>query len=218
MKEKIKYGLITLLIVISSNLYGQHGFLASIHSYQIEGNELRLFLQAEFSIGYGICDFLDTCFININNDTILINAVYDITGFNPQAGCTDYDTVNYNIANGNYTLVINSDIVVADSNSIDTVTVNASVQLFPNLTVAINEEFFVSHIKLYPNPAKDILQIEATENFQIERIELFDIGGKKVKEFSKNELTLNISGFNSGIYFIKLTGMEGVLTKKIVIE
>ena len=217
MKEKIKYGLITLLIVISSNLYGQHGFLGSIHSYQIEGNELRLFLQAEFSIGYGICDFLDTCFININNDTILINAVYDITGFNPQVGCTDYDTINYILPDGNYTLVINNKIVFVNSvNSIDTV--NASVQLFPNLTVAINEKFFVSHIKLYPNPAEDILQIEATENFQIERIELFDIGGKKVKEFSKNELTLNISGFNSGIYFIKLTGMEGVLTKKIVIE
>ena len=218
MIKKIKYGLITLLIVIATNIYGQNGFLSANHSYQIKGNDLRLYLQAEFSLGFGICDYLDTCFININNDTILINAIYDISGFNPQAGCTDYDTINYyNVPDGNYALMINSSIVFVDSvNNIDTV--NVSSQLFPNLTLSIRGESFKLPLTLYPNPTSGVLKIDVSNGVEIESIELFDIGGKKLNTFNITERNLNISELSLGTYFLRISTTDGGVTKKVVIE
>jgi hypothetical protein len=216
MKEKIKYTLFVLLITLASTANGQNGFLSSNHSYHIDGNELQLFLEAEFTIGYGICDFLDTCIINVINDTIFVNAIYDISGFNPQTGCTAYDTLSYNVSDGTFTLTIESDIVFADSNNtVDTAKV--SIQSFPNLILSVNSEFSKNNA-FYPNPAKDVLHIEVNDDIQFESIEIFDTSGKKVKTFNTADRNLNISGLSSGTYSLKLLTQEGILTKKVIIE
>lgn len=216
MKERIKYTLFVLLITLASTANGQNGFLSSNHSYDIEGNELQLFLEAEFTIGYGICDFLDTCIINVRNDTILVIAIYDISGFNPQTGCTDYDTLSYNVSDGTFTLTIESDIVFVDSNNtVDTAKV--SIQSFPNLILSVKSEFSKNNT-FYPNPAKDVLHIEVNDDIQFESIEIFDTSGKKVKTFNIGERNLNISELSSGTYFLSISTSEGKLTKKVMIE
>ncbi len=213
----MKIKLISLFFtIISINTFAQHGFLTENHSYQIDGNNLCIYLEAEFALGFGLCDYLDTCLMDMNNDTISINAIYDISGFNPLSGCIDYDTINYNIPSGNYTLVINSTIIFVDSvNNVDTALVSS--QLFPNIALSVKNEF-TSIITIYPNPITDVLQIKTIKDIQIETIEIYDIKGKKVQAFNKNERMLNISEVHTGTYFLKLLTKQGVLTKKIIIE
>ena len=85
-------------------------------------------------------------------------------------------------------------------------------------TVGINEIELKKKINIFPNPAKDVLQIEVSDDTEIEGIELFDIEGKRVKIFNKIDTSLNISALSSGTYFLKFSTGEGVLIKKVVIE
>jgi len=81
-------------------------------------------------------------------------------------------------------------------------------------------------IKVYPNPTTGELRI-ANYELRIDNIEIFDIYGRKVgAKFPSNVLegwqpqadgvVLNISHLNSGIYFMKITTEQGVITKKII--
>ena len=84
-------------------------------------------------------------------------------------------------------------------------------------TLGITENI-VLDFKLYPNPVKDILNIE-TNNVNIQNVNIYDVLGKKV--WSQSELTsnsINISSLNKGLYFIKLTSEGQSVTRKIVKE
>ena len=72
--------------------------------------------------------------------------------------------------------------------------------------------------KLYPNPLKNDLRIETNE--KIDRIEILNILGKKVfaKEVNKNNLTLDFSPMNKGVYIIKLFMPKGERAYRVIKE
>ncbi|MDD4149467.1 MAG: immunoglobulin domain-containing protein [Bacteroidales bacterium] len=74
-------------------------------------------------------------------------------------------------------------------------------------------------ILIYPNPAKDYLTISDISN-NIENIEIISVTGQVIKSFSvnSNEITLNLTNFAEGIYFVKLKRNNEILTKKIIIR
>ena len=81
---------------------------------------------------------------------------------------------------------------------------------------SINEEN--TYFNIYPNPANDMLNIEA--NVEIEKVLIYDVFGKTQKlknsETQKFENTLDISDLNSGVYFIKITTDKGETTKLFI--
>lgn len=77
-------------------------------------------------------------------------------------------------------------------------------------------EFDFSSFKIYPNPTTDVLQIDYDVNkFQIKKLQLFSIDGKKLKEISKTS-TLDISFLNTGNYILKIETNKGSFSKLIV--
>src|SRR5690606_38785731 len=60
-------------------------------------------------------------------------------------------------------------------------------------------------IKIIPNPATDMLIIENTGNINIKSLELFDLSGKKVKDFRINTNQLDISSLSNGTYLLRIT-------------
>ncbi len=76
-----------------------------------------------------------------------------------------------------------------------------------------------SNTNLYPNPAKSQLTI-SNELFLINKIEIINTNGKRVKQFvaNSNQIVVDISGFSKGIYIVKVTTNKGVSTEKLVIE
>ncbi len=67
---------------------------------------------------------------------------------------------------------------------------------------------------VYPNPTSDILNIKI-QNFDIEKVVLYDLTGNHLKEFNSNEIDL--SNFKSGIYLIKIyTTSNSVINSKII--
>lgn len=76
--------------------------------------------------------------------------------------------------------------------------------------------------KIFPNPAKKLLNIESKNN--ITNIQIFDLMGKeifnKIPEKQTQNLQINLSEIliPKGIYFIKVQSLEGLVTQKIIIE
>ncbi len=70
-----------------------------------------------------------------------------------------------------------------------------------------------SKIRIYPNPVRDILNLETTS--PIDNILFFSMDGKLKKEFKTAEKKINISDFSPGIYIIKVFARDSVQTFKI---
>jgi hypothetical protein len=66
-------------------------------------------------------------------------------------------------------------------------------------------------VSLYPNPAKNTLNINITGNDEVKTINVFDVNGKLVmsQQASPVNTALNIRPLSGGIYFLKVTGAGG---------
>lgn len=90
-----------------------------------------------------------------------------------------------------------------------------------NPNVSVNE--IESNIKVYPNPTREVLNIEwNNENNQPQALYFYDIHGKVVRHLPtiKNAATtqLNVQNLTAGTYFLKLVTKNGAVTKSIIVE
>ena len=71
-------------------------------------------------------------------------------------------------------------------------------------------------IRIYPNPATDILEI--TTQSTIKKLKILDVLGATVMKFSpgKTFRSIDISSLNSGSYFILIENINGTLVKKFI--
>lgn len=82
-----------------------------------------------------------------------------------------------------------------------------------------NEEFSVSTVKVFPNPARDSFTITALESDLL--IELYDLLGKKIDKILTTTLDTKVATNNisRGIYLAKITNSKNeFVVQKIVIE
>lgn len=120
--------------------------------------------------------------------------------------------------------------------TLETLTINDEVDIqadiyfdfnFPIITNIANTSFetlstprFSSeiYVSIYPNPAKDILTIEA--NSGIQNLNLYDIQGRLIQSMDSSEnahdIQLDVSKLSQGIYFVNIKTSLGEFTKKII--
>ena len=80
-----------------------------------------------------------------------------------------------------------------------------------------------SNLKVYPNPAKDFINLELTEQLTNNaEIVLIDFAGKEVyrEQYSNNLdiVQINLSQFEKGIYFLQVKGENILMTEKVIIQ
>jgi endoglucanase len=85
-------------------------------------------------------------------------------------------------------------------------------------TVLSTNDFEALNVKLYPIPAKDLLNIEAPSI--VERVAIYNILGQEVlNEVANNELvSVNVSSLIPGIYIVKATIEGKVSSTKFIKE
>ncbi|WP_299122520.1 T9SS type A sorting domain-containing protein [uncultured Winogradskyella sp.] len=73
-----------------------------------------------------------------------------------------------------------------------------------------------STISLYPNPTSSDLTIEGLVSHS--KISIYDVNGRKLKAFNSqnSKVSLNISEFNSGLYFVEINSNETSQTFKFI--
>lgn len=79
-----------------------------------------------------------------------------------------------------------------------------------------NKTFTLENIKVYPNPANDVLNFETADGITLDKVEVFDTIGKRVLSTTVVNSSIDISQLNSGIYFVKIYSGDQQLTKKII--
>lgn len=75
---------------------------------------------------------------------------------------------------------------------------------------------YSSLIKIYPNPTKDILNIE-TESKAFTQTNLIDKSGRILKNWEQPPRTINLSPFPQGNYYLQINTPKGKINKKIII-
>ena len=78
-------------------------------------------------------------------------------------------------------------------------------------------EMTENNISVYPNPAKDFVKLSAVSG-QLSAIKIYNCLGMLVEEIevNANEVEINISEYNTGIYFINIQTENGNIVKKVV--
>lgn len=82
--------------------------------------------------------------------------------------------------------------------------------------VSVNE--FETNFNIYPNPAKEVLFIES--DFLIQKVLIFNVTGQLIYHSLHGEksLSVNLSDWNSGLYFIRILTESGMITKKLIVQ
>ncbi|WP_047551284.1 aryl-sulfate sulfotransferase [Psychroserpens sp. Hel_I_66] len=87
---------------------------------------------------------------------------------------------------------------------------NADISECESLNV---DDFEISAFKIYPNPTRDFITISSEAT--IDKIELYSILGEKVYQSGQNTV-VDLTSFNTGIYFAKIYSGDRSITKKII--
>jgi hypothetical protein len=83
-------------------------------------------------------------------------------------------------------------------------------------TTGINDIPLASGVKLYPNPASDQLTIEMESRFNT--VEVTSTLGQVVYRASLTDKikVIDVTGYSAGMYYVRLQGDAGTVTKKFV--
>lgn len=86
----------------------------------------------------------------------------------------------------------------------------------------VGMEDYERHIAIYPNPARDIVNVEVSGGKEITGIELYDIHGRIVETFSEtflHQAKLNVSGRTAGTFFLHICTSDGrEAIRKVVVS
>ncbi|MET2985863.1 T9SS type A sorting domain-containing protein [Aureibaculum conchae] len=82
----------------------------------------------------------------------------------------------------------------------------------------VDQEILSTNISLYPNPAKNALNIQNASDAVVEKVSIYNMLGKLVLEESNPLLAINLRPLSFGIHLVKIETNQGVLHKTILKE
>ena len=139
--------------------------------------------------------------------------------------CSGYDKEIGTVSIENSILTINksahgggsTEITVNAFNTEDTISSNTFTL---NIPVGI-QTYNASELSVYPNPVVDRLCVEFEKVVKLKtHIELMDISGKVVymetPDYNGTELTIRLTEYVAGIYFLKVQIGENLMVKKVI--
>ena len=93
--------------------------------------------------------------------------------------------------------------------------VNSPLASYEHFPVGINEHQI--NVSVYPNPTTGQFKVQNSE-FRIQSVEVYDVYGKLISnmEVNDNDVTIDISSYNNGVYFTRIRTENGTVTKKVV--
>ena len=82
--------------------------------------------------------------------------------------------------------------------------------------LGIDEEILSEELQVYPNPAKNQLFINNSNNLNIQSIRLYDVLGKLVVQEHNSFQQIDVTFLQKGIYLVKIETDRGVLSRKVI--
>ena len=79
-------------------------------------------------------------------------------------------------------------------------------------------------LNVYPNPAKDVVNVIFNANTNTNQISIIDITGKEVVKqqlnlgIGLNKTTVSLNNLNAGVYFLSIISENKIETQKLIIQ
>ncbi len=141
------------------------------------------------------------------------------------AGAQNVTTYEWNFGNGvtstetnpNYTYPANGTytVTVTISNECGSVTFTQTITV---TGASINKlDLDANALKLYPNPTNHTVTLENESNYKMKNVVITNVLGQQVLSMpvNSNKKSIDISGFTSGLYHVKIEFEEGTVTRKL---
>ena len=90
------------------------------------------------------------------------------------------------------------------------------VRIFDLSALLSIEENNQLQFELFPNPATDILNIQLQQDAVLEKVNIYNNIGQLVD--TVDQLVIDASKLNSGIYFVEVVTTNGKASQKLIIE
>ncbi len=150
------------------------------------------------------------CNVRINGQNVSGNGKIGEITYKVKASTPENSVLNLNLLN----------VVIIDNTGARTILSGGSTTL--NLIanpIGVNEIAELERsISVYPNPAKDILNINSQMNNTVDYI-ITDILGKKIESGSFDQkISINTSSFENGTYILKLKNGSNSVHKRLIIS
>lgn len=84
--------------------------------------------------------------------------------------------------------------------------------------LGLNDNISVNNILVYPNPTKGVFSVNS--QFNIDKVEVVSVTGRLIKSISAHnkEVSIDLTGVESGVYFVKVNSNGIISNKKILID
>lgn len=132
----------------------------------------------------------------------------------------DFSNVNFNdcwkTGNPNLaTICVDASELASVQNHLNNCGTAQTINITSNCGLG-SEEFATNKVVLYPNPTSSIITINSNET--IESIDLYDSLGRVLvsKIVESNEVSLELSNYNNGVYFVKIIKDNSEKIEKIL--
>ena len=74
-------------------------------------------------------------------------------------------------------------------------------------------------ISVYPNPASDILNISMQDGAALEKMQLYDVSGRLVREYGDvSNQSISVAELEKGMYILKVSADTGIYSERIIVE
>lgn len=88
--------------------------------------------------------------------------------------------------------------------------------------LSVNDTILTAAIRLYPNPATDIITISNSSKFQLDGINIYDMNGRLVRQFDITNISdyrvLDVSSLSPGMYSIHMNSDQVQSIKRMIIK
>ncbi len=162
----------------------------------------------------------DSYTTNVEQNTITLSVCYYMSGATVITNLENDFYIDIP-ENGTYTLIANIYLLGETScdyeNLEDTASLSFTTPIEGTISLGSNElGSFGKSVELYPNPVKDILNIRT--DLKIKQVNVYDSSGKLTLIKNENFSTINTSGFENGIYYLKILTDDKTIFKKFIIK
>ncbi len=86
--------------------------------------------------------------------------------------------------------------------------------------LSIEDNLFQNSISIYPNPTNGKVYLNSNKEFDISRVEIFDLNGRNLRSYQELDGRdfLVLHDIKSGVYLLRMYSDNAVSTKKIIIK
>jgi hypothetical protein len=127
---------------------------------------------------------------------------------------TNNPSGSYTITNANGTIL--AELTAANANFGSTNT----TQFCLTSSAGIEEYLLSQSVSIAPNPANDLLNIQAKNENQIETISIYNLAGQLLieKSVNENQTQIEIAALSGGMYIVKIQTQFGLIAKQIIVQ